>query len=217
MPLVKFHHFSPLKVPSKLKFTIRSESELIFDFVAVGGTFDHLHVGIHESIQQIGHKILLTMAAFLTEKKLTVGVMGKVIYQLIKDVPIERVKRKKAYEYMEAVNDRLKNVQSFLERVNRNIEYNVVPITDDFGPTITDKTLQALVGSLESYNGCKLGKSKSTKVKVNEERIKMGFSPLKLFTIDVMSSGKKSVLLEDMEHKISSSYIRQYISKIKPK
>lgn len=41
-----------------------------FDHVAVGGTFDHLHAG---------HKILLTMTAWITGKRLICGVTGKLI------------------------------------------------------------------------------------------------------------------------------------------
>ena len=39
----------------------------LYPVVAVGGTFDHLHAG---------HKILLSMAAWITEKKLIIGVTG---------------------------------------------------------------------------------------------------------------------------------------------
>jgi hypothetical protein len=40
----------------------------ISSHVAVGGTFDHLHAG---------HKILLTMTAWITRKRLVCGVTGK--------------------------------------------------------------------------------------------------------------------------------------------
>lgn len=39
-----------------------------YEVAALGGTFDHLHAG---------HKILLTMAAFVTSRRLIVGVTGK--------------------------------------------------------------------------------------------------------------------------------------------
>lgn len=46
---------------------VRSEYEV----TAMGGTFDHLHAG---------HKILLTMAALITSRRLIVGVSGKYLF-----------------------------------------------------------------------------------------------------------------------------------------
>lgn len=43
------------------------ELPILFPVVASGGTFDHLHAG---------HKILLSMAAWIAQKKLIVGVTG---------------------------------------------------------------------------------------------------------------------------------------------
>jgi phosphopantetheine adenylyltransferase len=88
------------------------------------------------------------MAAFITQNELTVGVM---------DAPLERLQKKRAYEYMESLDFRIHNVETFLRNVNRNLVYRVIPIYDDYGPTITDASIQALVGSLETYNGCKAG------------------------------------------------------------
>lgn len=73
------------------------------------------------------------------------------------DAPIERLQKKRAYQYMEALDLRLHNVYRFLRDVNRDLEYNIVPIYNDYGPTITDPSIQALVGSLETFNGCKAG------------------------------------------------------------
>jgi phosphopantetheine adenylyltransferase len=52
---------------------------------------------------------------------------------------------------------------------------------------------------------------------VNEERAKIGFNPLELFTIDVISSTEATVLYSNMQEKISSSYLREYISRISQK
>lgn len=46
------------------------ELPIFFPVVASGGTFDHLHAG---------HKILLSMAAWIAQKKLIVGVTGTVV------------------------------------------------------------------------------------------------------------------------------------------
>jgi phosphopantetheine adenylyltransferase len=48
---------------------------------------------------------------------------------------------------------------------------------------------------------------------VNEERAKIGFHPLELFTIDVISSTESALIYSNMQDKISSSYIREYISR----
>jgi glycerol-3-phosphate cytidylyltransferase-like family protein len=41
------------------------EDRVVYNVVALGGTFDHLHAG---------HKLLLTMGIFLAAKKLIIGV-----------------------------------------------------------------------------------------------------------------------------------------------
>lgn len=46
---------------------VEGEALDLYDVVALGGTFDHLHAG---------HKILLGMAASVTERRLIVGVTG---------------------------------------------------------------------------------------------------------------------------------------------
>ncbi len=53
----------PLRLPSD-SFIPR-----LFPVVALGGTFDHLHAG---------HKILLSMAAWITQEKLIIGMTGTI-------------------------------------------------------------------------------------------------------------------------------------------
>lgn len=55
-------HAQSTPTPSK-----DSSTPLFFPVVASGGTFDHLHAG---------HKILLSMAAWIAKAKLIVGVTG---------------------------------------------------------------------------------------------------------------------------------------------
>lgn len=45
-----------------------SQSPSLFPVIALGGTFDHLHAG---------HKILLSMAAWIASEKIIVGITGK--------------------------------------------------------------------------------------------------------------------------------------------
>ena len=60
---------SALNEPSNTPDVATSEPTF-FPVVALGGTFDHLHAG---------HKILLSMACWITEQKLIVGMTGKTV------------------------------------------------------------------------------------------------------------------------------------------
>ncbi|KAI9356079.1 hypothetical protein BD770DRAFT_420418 [Pilaira anomala] len=160
---------------------------LVFKRVAVGGTFDHLHAG---------HKILLTMTAILSKECMVVGVTDDCM-----------LTKKKHRELIDSTEKRVKTVQEYLNLVKRTINYIVVPITDPFGPTVTDPEIDALVVSKETLKGGDL---------VNNERDMRGYPPLELRIIDVISSENASVEDKDMDVlKISSSWIREYIAKNK--
>jgi phosphopantetheine adenylyltransferase len=60
---------------------------------------------------------------------------------------------------MEDIQTRINNVTAFLHRMHKptNIKYDIVPISDPFGPTRDDPKLDALVGSVETCNGCDAG------------------------------------------------------------
>ncbi|KAI8079494.1 uncharacterized protein B0P05DRAFT_579193 [Gilbertella persicaria] len=157
---------------------------LVFQRVAVGGTFDHLHAG---------HKILLTMTALLTQSSMVVGVTDDCM-----------LTKKKHKEWIASTSERLLAVKKYMQSVRRDIQYDIVPITDPFGPTVTDPTIDALVVSKETLKGGDL---------VNNERDMRGYPPLELRMIDVISSNNASVEGQEMDVlKISSSWIREYIA-----
>ncbi|KAI8331456.1 hypothetical protein BD560DRAFT_415709 [Blakeslea trispora] len=157
---------------------------IAFQRVAVGGTFDHLHAG---------HRILLTMTAILAQTSMVVGVTDDCMLT------------KKAHkELIAPTSQRVEYVKNYMQTVKRDIDYHIVPITDPFGPTATDPTIDALVVSKETLKGGDL---------VNNEREMRGLPPLELRIIDVISSDNASVQEQDMSGiKISSSWIRQYIA-----
>ncbi|TKA74182.1 hypothetical protein B0A49_02782 [Cryomyces minteri] len=193
--------------------------------VAVGGTFDHLH---------IGHKLLLTMTALAlvpeeattSERCLTVGITGD-----------ELLKKKRYREVLESWDDRQKSVWRFLKaimdfrapgedhveveekldsgpnghavhiRLGQTLTIKCVEIWDPFGPTITEESITALVLSAETRAG---GEA------VNEKRAELGWPGLEVFEVDVLdaqedtdrstaSSGQPS----SFESKISSTEIRK--------
>ncbi|ORZ00508.1 hypothetical protein BCR43DRAFT_408388, partial [Syncephalastrum racemosum] len=158
-----------------------------FARVAVGGTFDHIHGG---------HKILLTMTALLASESIVVGVTDD-----------SMLTTKKYREYIAPTEKRIQAVEAYIDTVRRGITSQVVPISDPFGPTITDPSIQALVCSRETLKG---GDA------VNTERAKRDFAPLDLRIIDVISSNSASVDGHDMGAlKISSTWIRQYLAEQK--
>ncbi|KAF2440329.1 pantetheine-phosphate adenylyltransferase family protein-like protein [Karstenula rhodostoma CBS 690.94] len=188
--------------------------------VAVGGTFDHMH---------IGHKLLLTMFAFVLGRRhshdgqapsvLTVGITGD-----------ELLKNKKYAEYLESWHDRQQGVHDFLTSViyfgqpdDRRIgieELNepgpnghavhvtypfgllikYVEIWDPFGPTITDDAITALVLSLETRSG---GKA------VNSKRAENGWGELEVFEVSVLDASEEECVDETFQSKLSSTEIRR--------
>ncbi|KAJ5895149.1 hypothetical protein N7495_006840 [Penicillium taxi] len=192
--------------------------------VAVGGTFDHLH---------LGHKLLLTATALALEPSyatdesqeslLTVGVTGDAL-----------LVNKKYAEFLEDWNQRFLVSQGFLMdimnfsgslEVNKTITpdgkgslilttiqphspgtgvtLKFVEFFDICGPTVTDEGISALVLSKETQAGGAI---------VNNERVKKGWKPLVIFEVDVLQTGE-TMNTEGFESKISSTNIRRTLSK----
>jgi phosphopantetheine adenylyltransferase len=196
--------------------------------VAVGGTFDHLH---------IGHKLLLTMFAFVlgrrqaseqTPSTLTVGITGDAL-----------LKNKKYAEHLESWKRRQESTHDFLSSIvcfgqpddarvkvqefhdpgpnghavhvsypfGLTIKY--VEIWDPFGPTITDENITALALSLETRGGG---------AAVNEKRREQGWAPLEVFEVDVLDASEEHSLDESFQSKLSSTEIRRRRNeRMKPK
>ena len=191
--------------------------------VAVGGTWDHLH---------IGHKLLLTMTVFAVdpptsestseECSATIGITGD---QLL-------VKKKHA-EVLESWHLRQQACQTFLDSLlnftsnpphttHRNdpgpngksvdLQYpsglvvKCTEIQDPFGPTITEEAISALVISGETRSG---GKA------VNDKRKEKGWKELEVFEVDVLDAGEdeRESVREGFEGKLSSTAIREKLAR----
>ncbi|KAG6916597.1 hypothetical protein DXG01_006154 [Tephrocybe rancida] len=155
--------------------------------VALGGTFDHLHAG---------HKILLSMAAWITSEKIIVGVTDDAL-----------LKKKSNPHLLQSLDERIERTRSFLALFRPGIEYYVVPIQDVYGPTGWDPNVQGIVVSQETISGADA---------IAAHRSEKGFSPLQTFVIDVISPHSSCVDPEDMDllrsTKMSSTFIRQWIA-----
>ena len=177
-----------------------SESVQCHYSVAVGGTFDHLHVG---------HKLLLTMTTLRLEpseprdskevgapRKLTIGITSD-----------ELLKKKKYREEMQDWDTRVAYVRDFVQSLQEletpsdlpkptasivgdiskdrttsdifdsGLVIDYTEIHDPFGPTVTEESISALVISGETRAG---GKA------VNDRRQEKGWAPLKIYEVDVL-------------------------------
>ncbi|PPQ91402.1 hypothetical protein CVT25_014290 [Psilocybe cyanescens] len=166
--------------------SITSQIPSVYPVTALGGTFDHLHAG---------HKILLSMGAYITERKLIVGITEDAL-----------LKNKANRHILENLDVRTEKVRQFLHFFKPEITPDIVPIHDVYGPTGWDPDIQALVVSKETLNGAEA---------IAAHRKAQNLPPLRTFLIDVISATNASLDHEDAEwlkeHKLSSTFIRQWI------
>ncbi|KAJ2697283.1 hypothetical protein FB645_005959 [Coemansia sp. IMI 203386] len=166
-----------------------------YPHVAVGGTFDHLHVG---------HKILLTATALAATNRVICGISSDALLE-----------KKRYKEYLEPYRKRELNVLLFLRKIRKDIIVELAPISDPYGPTATDPTIEALVVSRETLAGSDA---------LNVRRRETGFRPMHLLSVDLITLTENadsscndhhaaSVSSDNTLLKISSTAIRAELAK----
>ncbi|NXN55117.1 COASY synthase, partial [Rynchops niger] len=100
-------------------------------------------------------------------------------------------------ELIEPYEVRAAKLREFLEDVKPSLRYDIVPLADPYGPSVTDPDLQCLVVSEETRRG---GEA------VNKKRLENGLPELALYEILLMKDPDHS---QNEEEKISSSSLRQ--------
>jgi phosphopantetheine adenylyltransferase len=199
--------------------------EMHYD-VAVGGTWDHLH---------IGHKLLITMTIFLVDERIAskersavIGITGDKL-----------LVNKKHATLVESWADRQRAVATFFNSIidfsspasstgHRHVSIRDEPVVngksvdvsypnglvvkcteiqDPFGPTITEEQISALVISAETRSG---GKA------VNDKRKEQSWKELDVFEVDVLDADDESGgegVKEGFDSKISSTAIREKLAR----
>ena len=143
-----------------------------FSLVGLGGTFDFIHEG---------HQLLLE-TAFQVGKKVVIGLSTD-----------ELLANKEYKEQIKPYSTRLSQLEEYIEQslAIPKSDYSIIPLSDPFGPAITNIDIQAHISSMETYQGA---------LRINEKRLENGLSSLILIVIPLVRNAKKE--------KISSSALR---------
>lgn len=147
-----------------------------FSDVVVGGTFDRLHGA---------HKTLLNISCLMANRRFIIGVCDQ-----------ELLKNKVLKELIEPYDQRVEKLHDFLNDVKPSLKYEIVPLSDPFGPSITEPELQCIVVSEETRKG---GEA------VNKRRVQNGLAELVLYEIPLLKDAHRADIEEE---KISSSSLR---------
>ena len=205
--------------------------------VAVGGTFDNLH---------LGHKLLLTATILLANprtstahRKITIGITGDALLTSKKHASVLEswsARQERCQEFIESIlvfhldPSSLRSVTETNEDrpngkivsvtytpatngtpVESPITINYTQIQDPFGPTITEEDITALVVTEETRKG---GQA------VNEKRREKGWQELEVFEVGVLDATPgdgdegEGKVKEGFADKISSTEIRKRMIEI---
>ncbi len=124
----------------------------------MGGTFDILH---------IGHEALLTQAS---------NIGDKILVGLTTD---ERARKGRNTDFLNSYAIRKRNLARLLESLGILDKFEIVPLNDDWGPSVIDEDFEAIVVSEET---------KATADKINKIRSKEGKNELQIVVVPMINS-----------------------------
>lgn len=205
--------------------------------IAVGGTFDHLH---------LGHKLLLTAIILLASptppaahRKITVGITGDALLTKKAHASVLEswdVRQQRCADFVESIlafhrdpaslrtverqdepgpNGKVVRVtytptKDLGDQPSENpITVNYTRIDDPYGPTITEEDITAIVVTAETRSG---GKA------VNDKRREKGWQELEVFEVGILDASpgdgedEQQDVKEGFDGKISSTEIRKRLA-----
>ena len=124
----------------------------------MGGPFDILH---------IGHEALLTQAS---------NIGDKILVGLTTD---ERAKKGRNANFLNSYAIRKRNLESFLDSLGFLDKFEIVPLNDDWGPSVIDEDFDAIIVS---------GETKSTADIINKIRSKEGRNELQIVVVPMIKA-----------------------------
>ena len=133
-----------------------TKEKFVFKKVALGGTFDKFHLGHEKLIDtafEFGEFVLIGITSDNFAKKLS-----------------------KIHE-ISPFDERVKSVREYVKRKWSGHKYEIFHLEDPYGPTITDKDIEAVVVSEETINRGK---------KINDIRIEKGLTAITLLVVDMI-------------------------------
>lgn len=116
-----------------------------YHFLVLGGTFDHLHKG---------HKVFINKALELGEK-LIIGLADESL-----------TKNKFLAQTIESYSTRFNNLKKYLSLKKIRDRVKILKIKDIFGTTVTDKKIEAILVTSQTYPNALI---------INQERKKKAF------------------------------------------
>lgn len=161
--------------------------------IALGGTFDHLHVG---------HKIFLSVAALIATRRIIVGVTGD-----------SMLAKKSNPHLLEPTEQRIAAVNRFLAAFRSTLacplDQLVVELQDLCGPAGTERNIQAMLLTEETIAGGDL---------IEKTRQERGLDALDRFVIGVVGAGGETDVTGQSAAdlaaaKVGSTAIRNWLSK----